>query len=68
MKIKGLEKLTDEQKRLMQEVNELHTQCVGIEYKEGMHIKEAWLDENDCVCVRLANGEWYHYTAKKEWY
>ena len=52
----------------MYEVNELHTQCVGIDYKEGMQITEAWIDEKNCVCVRLANGEWYHYTSTKEWY
>lgn len=66
--IKGIEKLTAAQKELMQEVNELHTQCVGSDYKEGMKIVKVWIDSNNCICVRLANGEWYHYTERKEWY
>lgn len=68
MKIKGLSKLTEEQKKHMYEVNKKHAQCVGLDYKDGMKITEAWIDENGCVCVRLKNGNWYHYTNKKEWY
>lgn len=67
MKIKDLEKLTEEQKKHMHEVNELHTQCVGSDYKDGMQITQAWVDESNCVCVRLKNGDWYHYYANKTW-
>lgn len=66
--IKGIEKLSKEQKELMYRVNKIHTQCVGSDYKDGMKIKEVWLDENDCVCVRLMGGDWFHYTIKGEWY
>ena len=59
--IKGIEKLTEEQKDLMKKTNELHTKIVGMDYKEGMEIIETWIDENNTVCVRLKNGEWYHY-------
>lgn len=68
MKIKGLEKLTLEQQELMKSTNERHTLCVGGEYKEGMQIIEAWTNEDNCVCVRLKNGQWFHYTKAKEWY
>ena len=66
--IKGIEKLTEEQKDLMKKTNELHTKIVGMDYKEGMEIIETWLDENNTVCVRLKNGEWYHYTKDGTWY
>ncbi len=66
--IKGIEKLTEEQKDLMKKTNELHTKIVGMDYKEGMEIIETWIDENNTVCVRLKNGEWYHYTKDGTWY
>ena len=66
--IKGIEKLTEEQKDLMKNTNELHTKIVGMDYKEGMEIIETWLDENNTVCVRLKNKEWYHYTKDGTWY
>ena len=66
--IKGIEKLTEEQKDLMNKTNKLHTEIVGLDYKKGMEIIETWIDENDCVCVRLKNGEWYHYSKDGAWY
>ena len=66
--IKGIEKLTEEQKDLMKKTNELHTQIVGNDYKDGMEIIETWLDENNTVCVRLKNGEWYHYSKDGTWW
>ena len=66
--IKGIEKLTEEQKDLMKKTNELHTKIVGMDYKEGMEIIETWVDENNTVCVRLKNKEWYHYTKDGTWY
>ncbi|MDU2095584.1 MAG: hypothetical protein E7E73_02640 [Negativicoccus succinicivorans] len=51
--IKGIEKLTKEQIAHMERVNELHTKCVGLDYKEGMKIVETWVNERDTVCVRL---------------
>ena len=66
--IKGIEKLTEEQKDLMKKTNELHTEIVGMDYKEGMEIIETWIDENNTVCVRLKNKEWYHYTKDGTWY
>ena len=66
--IKGLEKLSEEQKELMGRVNKLHKSGVGLDYKKGMEIKEAWVNGNNIVCVRLKNGNWYHYTKKETWY
>lgn len=49
--IRGIEKLSEEQKDLMFKVNELHTKMVGSDYKAGMKITEVWLDENNtCLC------------------
>ncbi len=66
--IKGIEKLTKEQIAHMERVNELHTKCVGLDYKEGMKIVETWVNERDTVCVRLKNGDWYHYTKEGTWF
>lgn len=68
MKIKGLEKLTNEQRRLMYAINKRHVAGVGSDYKEGMQITETWLNEKGVLCVRLKNGDWYHYTNKGAWY
>ena len=66
--IKGIEKLTEEQKDHMEKVNKLHTDCVGTDYKAGMEITETWIDESGTVCVRLKNGNWYHYAKDDTWY
>ena len=50
--IKGIEKLTEKQIEHMERVNKHHTDCVGLDYKAGMEIIEAWVDERDNVCVR----------------
>ncbi len=66
--IKGIEKLNQEQKDHMERVNKLHTDCVGRDYKEGMEITEVWIDERSNVCVRLKNGDWFHYLKDGTWY
>ena len=66
--IKGIEKLTEEQKDLMFRVNKLHTDCVGLDYKAEMEIVETWVEERNNVCVRLKNGDWYHYLKDSTWY
>ena len=67
-KIEGIEKLTEEQKKLIFKVNALHTSCVGSDYKEGMQIVKALVNNKDIICVRLLNGGWYHYTTAYKWY
>ena len=66
--INGIEKLTEQQKELMLRVNDMHAKCVGNDYKDGMQIIKVWVDENNCVCVRLKNDNWYHYNRSGEWY
>lgn len=66
--IEGIEKLTEEQKKLMFEVNALHTSCVGNDYKAGMQIVKTWVDDQGIVCVRLLNGDWYRYASNYKWY
>lgn len=66
--IEGIEKLTEEQKKLIFEVNALHTSCVGNDYKAGMQIVKTWVNDKGIVCVRLLNGDWYHYTSDCKWY
>ena len=63
----GIENLKEEQKELMFRVNDLHTKCVGNDYKEGMEIKKVWIDERNTVCVRLKNGDWYHCFENGTW-
>lgn len=66
--IKGIGKLTEVQVNHMKKVNALHTDCVGLEYKAGMEIVEVWLNENNTVCVRLKNGNWFHYLKDCTWF
>ena len=66
--IEGADKLSKEQRELMHRVNELHTKCVGNEYKAGMEIVKAWVNDIGIVCVKLLNGVWYHYTEYHKWY
>ena len=66
--IEGIEKLTEEQKKLMFEVNALHMSGVGNDYKAGMQIVKVWVNDKGIVCVRLLNGDWYHYTSNCKWY
>ena len=68
MAIDGISKLTKEQRDLMFAVNKLHKKCVGNDYKAGMQITKVWIDDSNTVCVKLLNGEWYHYTSNKKWY
>ncbi|MBN2794486.1 MAG: hypothetical protein JXR88_03700, partial [Clostridia bacterium] len=67
MSILGLEKLTLAQQELMHRVHARHLDCQYPDRRAGMHILAAWVDPHGCVCVRLANGEWYHYRSTGDW-
>ncbi|SDL19295.1 hypothetical protein SAMN05660472_02775 [Natronincola ferrireducens] len=67
MKIKGLSKLTEEQQKHMFNVHRNHVACNGTERQKNMEIVEAWVDTSNTVCVRLSNGEWYHYYSSGTW-
>lgn len=66
-KIHGTESLTQEQQDHLIRSNKQHTRCVGTEYKSGMAITEAWVDESGTVCARLKNGQWFHYYKDGSW-
>jgi len=66
MQIKHTSELTAEQVTHMHKVHELHVACNGAERQKDMDIVKAWVD-NDIVCVRLSNGEWYHYYSDGTW-
>ncbi len=66
--IKGIENLSGEQKELMKKINESHTEMVGRDYKAEMRITETWVNKKGVVCVRLKNGDWYHYLNDGTWY
>jgi hypothetical protein len=65
--IKGIENLTPEQQEHLLRCNKHHTRCVGADYKSGMQVIEAWV-EDGTVCARLANGDWYHYSKDGSWW
>lgn len=67
-KVKGIEALSEKQKELMYRINGNHAKCVGNDYKEGMEIIEVWINKDNCLCVRLKNREWYHYSENGTWY
>ena len=67
MKIKGLSKLTPEQQKHMKEIHKRHVACNGTDRQMSMAIAETWIDENQVVCVRMQNGEWYHYYPDGTW-
>lgn len=66
--IEGIETLTDEQVEHIYRVNDIHRDCVGNDYKADMLIKKVWVDEAGITCVKLKNGEWYHYLENGTWY
>ena len=66
--IEGIEKLTEEQKQLMFTISVVHTNYVSNDCKAGMQITKVWIDDNNTVCVKLLNGDWYHYTNNQKWY
>ena len=65
--IKGISNLSEDQKNHMVKVHSLHISCNGLERQKNMQIKEVWIDKNDTLCVRLCNGEWYHYYSNSTW-
>jgi len=67
MAIKGILELSVDQEMHMFRVNDRHKACVGTDYKDGLTITEVCLDENQTVCVRVKNSEWYHYYSDGSW-
>ena len=66
--IEGIETLTDKQVEHIFRVNDIHRACVGNDYKADMLIKKVWVNEAGITCVKLKNGECYHYLENGKWY
>ena len=65
--IKGYDKLTAQQQRLLVNTNKRHKAGVGTDYKDGWTpVKVTPLGEN--LKVVFKNGEWLHYTPNGSWY
>ncbi len=64
--IRGIDNLTQEQKELLEKVHRL--QVIAMGGPEGMDIVKAWIDEDETLCVRVENGEWYHYGEDITWW
>lgn len=65
--VKGLNKLTPEQKESFFSTHKRHVSGVGNEYKEGWTpISVKPLGKN--LKVVFKNGEWLHYTPDGNWY
>lgn len=72
--MKGYESLTTSQQKLFSETYKLHNSMVGTDYKkEWKPVIVGWVkdqedEKNSYLKVVFSNGEWLHYTQKKEWY
>ena len=72
-KVKGFDKLNQEQQELFIETYRIHNSIVGTDYKEGWKpLKVKWVKEipsrYSYLRVEFQNGDWLHYTQNKEWY
>lgn len=67
LEIIGFDGLTDEQQTHILAVNKRQIECSGTDRKLGLKILKAWLDESGVTCVKLLNGEWYHYYSDRSW-
>lgn len=72
-KVKGFNELTLEQQKLFIETYKFHNSIVGTDYKEGwVPVKVKWIEKSPSrysyLRVEFKNGDWLHYTQKKEWY
>ncbi|OLN21627.1 hypothetical protein BTO30_14200 [Domibacillus antri] len=70
--IKGYEKLSDPQRKILLMVHRKHLSVMGSSEREKRslgHIKKVkWNAQEQCVEVYYTDGEWWHYSAKGTWY
>lgn len=65
--IPGSEKMTAEEMDFTLKVNENQKIAFGSQSSDYDVVK-VWKDENNVICVKLRNGDWYHYLANGTWY
>jgi len=64
--IKGTEKLTPTELEFALKVNEDQKKAFGSESND-YDVTEVWKKDN-VICVKLRNGDWYHYLNNGTWY
>ena len=52
--------------RLASEMSELHMQA----FESWSHgeLKKAWFDSYGNLCIEYADGKWWHYNERGEWW
>lgn len=50
-----------------EELNTMQQHWSNSQYSR-LHITRAWRDADNVLCVAYDTEDWYHYTAKGEWY
>lgn len=51
--------------------SEKETLLMHLECAKGLaldNIARVWRDKENVLCVEYANGSWFHYNGKGEWY
>lgn len=65
--VRGFNKLTPEQQKLLIRTNKRHKAGVGSDYKDGWTpVSVKPLGKN--LKVTFKNGEWLHYTPNGDWF
>ncbi|WP_371069112.1 hypothetical protein [Sediminibacillus sp. JSM 1682029] len=70
--MEGYENLTDQQRAIFARTHVQHQEAMGLEKSKEygiQNVKELrWDDEENCLKVYFANGDWWHYTPNGQWY
>ncbi len=72
--VEGYKNLTQAQQELFKDTYRRHNSIVGTDYKEGWRpLKVNWVEDAEdtrysYLKVIFNNGNWLHYTQKKDWY
>ncbi|OXS77926.1 hypothetical protein [Domibacillus enclensis] len=70
--IQGYENLTDTQRKIFVKVHKRHLSMMGETERAKRTLdkveKLKWNAQEQAVEVYYADGEWWHYNSKGEWY
>lgn len=64
--IPGSEKMTTEEMDFTLKVNENQRRAFGTDSRD-YEISKVW-KQDGVICVKLRNGDWYHYLNNGTWY